>query len=933
MRGSTSELLDRNEELGVIDRQLDRARAGDGSLTVIEGPAGIGKTALLRTAMYRASEDGMTVLRGRGGVLERDLEFGVVRQLIEKTLLTSSPERRERLLSGPAKAAGLAVGIGDGTEDLGPGRDNLENVYHGLYWFMVNLSSEAPVLAVFDDLHWGDAESLAAGGYLSRRLDGLPIAMMAGIRTDEPESRAEAMTAVAAPDQVVHIRPAPLNSEAVAGVLTRAFRNQEVPPRLVEACREASGGNPFFLTELSFDLASAYPDLNRLDENKALEFGPLAVRRSLLLRLGSLGDEARALAWAVAILGGEGELRHAATIADLDFDTAAVAADALVAGGILEAGRPLQMAHPLVRAAVAEDIPDSRRSAAHRRAFEILREEGAGDDLLTVHALSSEPNGNPELVTLLRRTAARAMRSGAPSTAAVHLRRALSEPPPREERAEIVAALGRAEVRMGAFEDGMSHLSQAHADLDDDELRDGFLRDQMFAAFASGGLDRARELIKEALAGRDDTGGGRALVLEADLATIAWLSGVDHGLDLSRYLDVRGETRAERTMLALLAQEGQLSGMHSSQVIDLATRALAGGRLIEEDTSESFAWYLAVYVLIICESMEVAGETIRQAIADGRRRGSAFGTAGALGARAVLALNEGRPADAEADSLSVAEGPTPPIFRDVNTSTTIRALVDQGKIDEAEKVMIDGGIEFGPGGPTVFRWTTWSRAVLHEAQGDFEAVRVDVAPLIEDDKANRSMKALWWRALLARTLSRSGYSEEAERLATEHLEWAEGWGRPAALGVAQRAMALAGDPSLRTERMREAVETLSSSALRTEEAKAWVDLGISLLRAGSRRDGREALESGLELALACKARGLATVANQELEISGASPKRLSFDELTASERRVAEYAAAGSTNREIAEDLFVTPKTIENHLTRVYAKLGVKSRRELAEAL
>ncbi|MCB0867392.1 MAG: helix-turn-helix transcriptional regulator [Solirubrobacterales bacterium] len=133
--------------------------------------------------------------------------------------------------------------------------------------------------------------------------------------------------------------------------------------------------------------------------------------------------------------------------------------------------------------------------------------------------------------------------------------------------------------------------------------------------------------------------------------------------------------------------------------------------------------------------------------------------------------------------------------------------------------------------------------------------------------------------------------------------------------------------------MTEAVETLAGSSLSTEEAKARTELGVALLRAGRKIDGKEELEAGLELATAAGARHTAANAATELEVAGAAPKRLAFDELTASERRVAGYAAEGRTNREIAEELFVTPKTVENHLTRVYTKLGISSRRELSSAL
>lgn len=926
-------LLEREFELGVIDTQLTDACAGNGSLVVVEGPAGIGKTTLLRAAMEMGRDKGMRVVYGRGGVLEQEIDFGVVRQMLEKTLHSADEDRRRELLSGPAGPAASVLGFGDLPIDTGPGRDTVENTLHGLYWLMANLAEDGPIVAVFDDSQWGDGASLVASAYLSRRVEGHPIALLAGVRSDDPGSKADTLTPVFIEAGATMLRPRALSEAAVGKILADAFPGQEIPAGLIAAFAKASSGNPFFLRELTTELAASHREVSAISPDQVFDTGPLAVRRSLLMRLGALGDDSRKLAQALAVLGGEGELRHAVAIADVDPDAGAIAVDRMIAAGILEPGRPLRMAHPLVRAAIAEDIPESARTAYHRRAFETLRAEGATDDEAVVHALSSEPNGDEDLVGLLRRTADRAWRTGVPDTAVTHLKRALAEPPPAADRPAVLVELGRAEVRSGGFAEGLEHIDLGLGDLADPELRIAAQRDRGFAAFASGGMDNARQLVHASLAELDDREGDGALRLEADLAMLAWLSGTDSGIDLRRHLGVPGDTAAERTILALLSQELHATGSHPDEVIEVANRAIGNGRMIEEDTSESLGWYMATYALLTCEAYDESRGTIEQALADSVRRGSAFGRAGALGCRAVLAINEGRPGDAEADARTAAAAGLAPIMVPVNASFTVRALVEQGKLDEARQAMVEGGIEHGPGGPTVLRWIPWGRATLHEALGDLEAVRVDVAPLEEDDLNQRSMKALSWRALLARTISRTGYSEEADGLAQKHLEWAEWWGKPMALGIARRASALAGPAELRTDRLREAVETLSGSAWRSEEARARVELGISLLRAGKKSAGREELEIGLDLAMACGGRLTAEKAAKELEIAGAAPKRLAFDELTASERRVAEFAAGGKTNREIADELFVTPKTIENHLTRVYSKLGVGSRRELEGAL
>ncbi len=927
-----SELLERDSELAAIDAQLDRACEGSGSLIVVEGPAGMGKTALLREAVAKARAREMTVLSAKGGVLEQRLEFGIARQLVERPLLQADDERRARLLAGPAAGAAAALGLAESPpSSTTPGHDPLPDILHGLYWVVANLSEEAPVLMIVDDAQWGDVATLRAGGYLARRLADLRVAFIVGVRADEPGRQVAILAEQLRATEPTYLSLKPLTRGAVGTLLAGTFGDGSISTEVVEACESASGGNPFYLTELALDLAGRHPTAADLRADAVAGADPPAVRRAILLRLGQLGADCRNLARALAILGGEGELRHAAAIAELEPERAATAADALAVATIIEGGRPLRITHPLVRGAINDDMTPSGVAALHRRAYEVLAADGVPDEALLAHALEAEPIGDPELTALLIRTAGRALSAGAADTARFHLDRALAEPPLREDRAEVLAALGRAELRDGSFAEGLVHLREALA------LRPAtaaerveIYRDQALAAFASGGVDAAREVVANGLA---DTGADEGMQLEADLALLAWLSGAEHGLALERHAGVAGETRAERTVLALLSQERLARGAPAAEGVDFALRALGGGRLIAEDTSEALSWYLAVYSLLICEAHEEARATIAEALADGRSRGSAFSVAGALGARAVLALNEGRPGDAEVDALTAAAGGVPLAMAGVNSAYLVLAHVEQGDLEAADEQLEAGGIASGPGGPTVLRWVPWARGRLREAQGRVADVRDAVEPLAADDASGGAMRSLAWRALLSRTLSRAGEGEEAAALAATHLGWAESWGRPAALGVAQRAHALSTDGDRRIELLEAAVATLGGSSLRTEEARARADLGIALLRAGRRGDGTRELQGALDGAMACGAKGTARLASGELEIAGAAPRKLRFDELTASERRVAELAAAGGTNREIAAELYVTPKTVENHLTRVYSKLGIESRADLAGAL
>ena len=926
--------LERDAERRVLRRAMDRARSGSGGLVLVEGPAGIGKTTLLRAARDEARHEGLRVLGARGGVLEAELHHGVVRQLFERSVLAAPPERRAALLAGPAAPAAAILTGAVARADPGPLHDPGLDLLHGLGWLLAHLADDGPIALVVDDAHWADASSLRALAFLARRVDELPVVLLVGARDPEPGPAEGPLQELQAIAGEALLRPGLLSPAGVGAVLSRAFGGGDAPPELVAACLEATGGNPFFATELATELAASHDDPAEVRIAAVARTGPSAVRRSLLLRLGHLGPDARDVARALAALGGEAALGRVAAVAGLDPARTATAAGRLERAGLADAGIPLRLLHPLVRAAISDDTPASERAAAHRRAFDALTAEGATDEERVPHALDAMPAGDPALAGLLTRTAERALRAGEPDSAAVQLGRALAEPPASEGRAAVLSALGRAEVRSGRFAEGLARLEQAVALTGDASALLRAHRDRAFATFAGSGMAVARATVRAAA--EDLTARGApddALQLEADLALLAWLSGQPHGLELRRHDGLAGDTRAERTVLALLAQDEHASGAAPDVVVELAERALAGGRLIREDSAEALHWYMATYALLTCEAHDAAARTIADALADGRRRGSAFARAGALGTRAVLALNQGRPRDAEADALAAAGGAIPPVMVPVNAAYVVLALTDQGDLEAAERELVRAGLTDGPGGPTVMRWMPWARLRLREAQGRSAGIDDDVAPLRADDEAGRPMRALAWRALAARVLARDGRSAEARELADEHLGWARGWGRPAALGVALRASALAGDPADRVAGLTDAVAVLEGSDSRTEEARGRADLGIALLRGGHRRDGRSALETALEVAMDCGARGVARTCADELAVAGAPAGRLRFDELTPSERRVAELASDGSTNREIAQELFVTPKTVENHLTRVYAKLGVHSRRALAGAL
>ncbi len=455
-------LLERESELETIADRLDAACAGDGSLTVLEGPAGIGKSALLRATVEMARERGMLVLKARGGLLEQGFEYGVVRQLVERAVIGADPERRAELLAGPASKAEIALGLSEPPPDAGPrARARSATSSTGCTGSSPTSAAEQPVLLATDDAQWGDFASLRAGGYLAQRLEGMPVMMLVAVRDDEPSPAAALLREMLGATYPTYLNPAPLAAPSAEAILAEAF-GAPPPAELVDACLHASGGNPFFLTELARELSRYGRSPDDVRAESVGQAGPLAVRRSILLRIGAArparaldrrGDRRARRRGRARPRGGDRRSRPG--------HGAAAAADELTDAGILDRRRPLRIKQPLVRSAIDEDIGPAEQAAAHRRAFEVLADAGADEETLAVHAMRAEATGDPRLTALLRRTADRALRTGHAETAAVQLRRALAEGPPEGARAELLAELGRAEVREGDFATGLRHLNGA----------------------------------------------------------------------------------------------------------------------------------------------------------------------------------------------------------------------------------------------------------------------------------------------------------------------------------------------------------------------------------------------------------------------------------------------------------------------------------------
>jgi DNA-binding CsgD family transcriptional regulator len=946
----TGSLLERDLELAEIDGLLDDAGEGRGRLALIEGPPGIGKTRLLGEAGERAAALGFTVLASRGGEVEREFAFGVVRQLLEPATAGFAPQQREGLMAG---AAGLAKPIFADSAGLDERIDDPSfAVLHGLYWLTANLAEHAPLLLAVDDAHWADPASFRFIAFLARRLEGLRVLCVVTARPAEPGADPSALAELGHELDARLIRPRAL-SERAAGELVRAELLETATEELCAACHEATRGNPFFLGELLNELHRELDAAGTLSPAAVRQLGPRRISTAVLLRVGRLPDPAPALARAVAVLGEHAELRSAAVLAGLDPLEGGRIADALADAGVLEAARPLRFVHPIVRMAIHDDIPPSERAAAHARAARVLADAGASADSVAGQLLLSDPVGDPWVVDRLRVAAVRALARGAPDEAVRSLRRAMREPPPDAEAARVLFELGSACVLAGES-DAADTLAGALELATDPKLRAEIALELGAQTLYEGRVGDTLEVVEGELDRLRGAEPKLAVQLESELLITGMTTISARRLIPERFARARARIEslpagAARLLLPCVAMDVATRGGDANQVAELAGRALAPGPF----GIERAGWVLsaiAVHALVITDRLDGAQRASSDAIAAARARGSAYGFSLASALRALARLRQGDLERAESDaatSLELAAEIGWGVFHPLALAVIVSALVERGEPGGARAALAaaptdaEGTAQIGRDASYLDQYTHEAVARLVLAEGNPEAALAELRACerFEAEFAARpSIVPIAWRSLAALAHLALDDPEGARVLAEQDVELARRFGAPRALGVALRVLGIvqSGRGGRNIELLRESVSMLERSPARLEHARALCDLGAALRRANRRADAREPLRAGHELALGCGAGAVAEAARKELAAAGGRPRpplATGREALTPSERRVADLAAEGSSNREIAQALFVTLKTVEMHLSNAYRKLDISSRTELAAAL
>lgn len=932
-------LLEREPDLAALRETLEKAATGEGRLVLIEGEAGIGKTALLEVLADEASRRGARVLQARAAELERDFAHGVCRQLFERPMRAMPPAQRRNILRGAAASAAAMLGVGEADPGYAP--DPLA-VNHALFWVALAMADESPLVLTIDDAHWADEVSLRWVHYIARRLDGMRVVIALALRPAEPGSPRELLDALRDDAGAVPLRPAALSPPASRTVLERVI-SRTAAPEFAQACHKVSGGNPFLLTELARAVVDEGIEPSAETVPVVREFGSRSIARRVLGRLGTLAPDAMALAHATAVLDADADLPHVAAVAGLTTEAAHTAALSLVEAQILVSGPVLRFAHPIVRQAVYEDVGDQRLPILHRRAAQVLVEGGDNVDRAAVHLLRSAPDADPYVVHHLRAAAMGAVARGAAGSAVALLRRALNEPPPHDERAAVLLELGRALQTMGDPE-AVTRLEEALGDAPRG-LRPAIVRELAASLVFFGDVNHAADILLEVAAELPDDERERRIELEAVHLAICAIAEPLAPRAVERLPNLLakapGDTAAERLLLAAASHHRVFNNIPTAEkTAELAMRALAHRWESGEPVTSTIYWLGAGVGLVFADRSEEVEALIDEAEADAAQRGSPSAYLCAQTLRSRYALMRGALTEAEETGRAVVDASDVlgPIMREWVLGFIVYSLVEQGRTQDADHLLEQWDLLRGELAPTSSaHWLLLARAALHRTAGRLDLAMADV----EDSLKRQSRRGgVFVRPLAsgsrALTLHAAGEHARAAEEAGADLEANGRCGPPGAAGWAHLALArVKGGPGA-LDHLNVAVKLLRESPRRLDYAHALVELGAALRRNRHRAEAREPLRLGLDLAQHCGASPLVEKAVTELAASGARPRRLvltGLDALTPSERRVADLAAAGHTNREIAQSLFVTRKTVESHLRQTYMKLGIRSREELPEAM
>ena len=927
---SETVLIERVAELDALERAVAAVAGRTGGVVVIEAAAGLGKTAMLEHAARLAADAGCLVRQAAPGPHERDFPFGVVRTLLEPLLRQVPEGERAALLTGAAAPAGALLLGGEmpgGGGEL-PAAGGATAIAHGVMWLCAGLARTEPLVLIVDDAQWSDRPSLQVLSYLAGRTCDLPLLILVAARVGDPRGANDLLALLAGARSATVLHPQPLTSMGAVRLIRGLVPEASI--HVCCDCHRATTGNPWLLGELARQMRTHGPAAIERPDG----FAPLvtsAARAVVRRRLAELEPRDRAVAAARAVIG-DGAPPHAiAQVATIELTELGRAHDALTAAGFLRADGN-DIAHELIASAIRDELTSAERERLHRESARALIELGASNEVVARHLLECRPQGDADISDWLERAGADAARRGAPDTASIYLERALEERAPVADRGRLSANLAAAAFDAGR-PDPRARLRDALG-----ETRDRAGRVDLLARLATydvifggdaGDVQLLTRELSDPRTGPDAQLRLQAALLDALLAfperhaERAWrAAAIDPGAGSDPVL--RRVVLAHRAWLAT-----ELGTADAQQCAAMALEALDGGFLLREARNRA-AYHLCVAVLVMTDHARQARRAIAALRDEALARGSTPMRAAAATYAAQLSLRTGRAREAEAEARDALELTSPSAWSASATRVLVAALGERGAFDEARELLRTSG-----GGDL------HTRARLALAEGDFERAHADAHDAgARDDQRGRPNPAFaGWRSTASLALAHLGRREEAAALAEVELSLAERFGAPVAIARAMVARAVSErSDQARISICRRALASLEASraGAELESVRLRLELGSTLARLGRRIEGRELLRPALADADAVGASRLAERARRELVATGLRPRRAALEgtsALTPRQRQIIELAAAGKPNRAIAQQLFLSIKTVETHLAAGYRKLGVNTRMDLSAAV
>jgi len=913
-------LVERAAELHALDRAVAGLAEGTGGVVVLEAAAGLGKTALLDHAAGLARDAGYLVRHASPGPHERQFAFGVVRTLLEPPLRNLPSSERAAILTGASAPAAAVLLDGTGA----PGGDGVTEVGHAVLWLCAALGRRRPLVLIVDDAHWSDRSSLQVLSYLAGRARDLPLLILVGARPGDARAANDllALLGGARSGSVLHLEP------LTAMGATRLIRRlaPEASIHLCSECHRATAGNPWLLGEL----ARTVPGDSRVPiEAPVTDAARTVVRR----RLAELEPRHRAVAAALAVIGSSAPSHAIARIAAVELTELARADDALTSAGLMLPDHD-GTAHELIARAIRDDLAPAERERLHRQSARALIELGATTEVVAHHLLQCRPHGDAEFSEWLERAGEDAVERGAPGAAVTYLERALAERPAVAGRGRLLANLAAAAFDAGAPAP-RTRLRDALEETPDRADRLHLLTRLAAHDVVFGGDPAGVQLLTDELAdprtGPEDRVRVQAALLDALLAL------PERHVERARRaaaieLNHTGDPVLRRTVIAHRAWLATELGTADAQTCAaMALGALDGGFLLGEARQRA-AYHLCVAVLVATDQAPQANRAIAALHDEALARGSMPLRAAAATYAAELSLRTGRAAEAEKqarDALELASA-NASVLAERAGRVLVAALAERGAFDEARELLSACG-----------SGELHAHAHVALAEGDFEQAHAHArdAGARDEQRGRPNPACAGWRSIAALALAHLGRRDQAVLVADGELALAEAFGAPVPIARAMVARAVAEpDDRTRISICRRALASLEASRARgeLESVRLRLELGRTLARIGRRIEARELLRPALADADAVGASGLAERARRELVATGLRPRRAALEgasALTPRQRQIVELAAAGKGNRAIAEQLFLSIKTVETHLAAGYRKLGVNTRLDLRAAV